>query len=212
MMVAQILNLMGSLSFGDQNVTETETSLFLQYLNLAHLELYGETATFNQDLYIQENLQKPENARLVDLSKTPCVMGVVYVPSLKIKLRKVSFQESIEHDPDGSHKGDLKRYCLQKNHLILLPYQSAPLSLVVWYIPDATLFMETTPEEEIPYPVSYHTLLADGALYYLFQDQSGFKNPQKMTEAKRRWVLGKQRLLSYLKGSNSIALSTFRNL
>ena len=42
MTVVQILTLMGSLSFGDKNITETETSLFLNYLNLAHLELYGE--------------------------------------------------------------------------------------------------------------------------------------------------------------------------
>ena len=213
MTVAQILTLMGSLSFGDKNITETETSLFLNYLNLAHLELYGETASFNQMLYEFEVLEKEEHEADVILAKTPYVMGMVYVPSLKKKLKQFPLQEAIEDNPDRSKRGVVKGYTLEKgNRLVVWPFDPKPLPLVVWYIPEASLFIERTPESEIPYPRSYHNILADGALYYVFQDQSGFKNPQKMEEAKRRWILGKQRLLSYLRGSNNISLSTFSNL
>ena len=212
MTVAQILTLMGSLSFGDKNITETETSLFLNYLNLAHLELYGETASFNQALYEFEEINKPADRGSVTLPLHPSIIGVVYVPDLKKTLEPISMQYAIRNDPDVGKRGEVARYSLQKNKMILWPFDPAPRDIVVWYIPEASLFVENTPESEIPYPRSYHNILADGALYYVFQDQSGFKNPQKMEEAKRRGILGKQRLLSYLRGSNNISLSTFSNL
>lgn len=212
MTVVQILTLMGSLSFGDKNITETETSLFLNYLNLAHLELYGETASFNQALYRSEEPEKLQDISYVILENPPYIMGQVYVPSLKKHLQQISMQEAIQEDPDFTKTGTLDKYVVHKQLIKLLPYDPSPIDLLVWYIPEASLFVKNTPEAEIPYPRSYHNILADGALYYVFQDQSGFKNPQKMEEAKRRWILGKQRLLSYLRGFNKTSLSTFSNL
>ena len=99
MTVVQILTLMGSLSFGDKNITETETSLFLNYLNLAHLELYGETASFNQALYRSEEPEKLQDISYVILENPPYIMGQVYVPSLKKHLQQISMQEAIQEDP-----------------------------------------------------------------------------------------------------------------
>ena len=212
MNVIQLLNLMGSLSLSEDNISASENAIFLQYLNLAHLELYAETATFNTDLYIQEHIDKPADISSFSLTYTPFVMGVVAVPSLKKRLKSVSLEEAFQEDPDLNHQGPISGYTLKKNKVILLPYQAEALSVVVWYIPHAKLFLETTPEADIPYPLSYQNILADGALYYVFQEEGGFKNPQKMMDAKQRWVLGKQRLLSYLKGAHSIPLSTFSNL
>ena len=212
MTVIELLKLMGSLSLGEQNIAASEQAIFLQYLNLAHLELYGETASWNTDLYIRENINKPENVSSFTLAHTPLVMGTVSVPSAKRHLKRISLEEAFQGDPDLTHEGPVRGYTVQKNKVLLLPYEAKALSLVVWYIPQASPLQETTPEQEIPYPATYHNLLADGALYYVFQEEGGFKNPQKMLDAKQRWVLGKQRLISYLKGANYGVLSTYRNL
>jgi len=212
MTVLELLKLMGSLSFGEQNVTETENALFLQYLNLAHYELYAETASFNEGLSVSETIQKQQDQGSVDLSRNPHVMSVVCLPSLLLTLPQVSLQDALQDDPTLKKPGNPRGYILQHKTLTLVPYQAAPLSVLVWYIPEVSPLLQTTPENEIPYPRVYHQLLAEGALYYLFQDQSGFKNPQKMMEANRRWNLGKQRLLGYLRGLNSIDLSTFSSV
>lgn len=212
MTVIELLKMMGSLSLGEQNIAASENAIFLQYLNLAHLELYGETASWNTDLYIQENINKPANISSFNLAHTPLVMGTVSVPSAKKHLKRISLEEAFQGDPDLTHEGPVTGYTVQKNKVLLLPFEAQALSLVVWYIPQASPLQETTPEAEIPYPVTYHNLLADGALYYVFQEEGGFKNPQKMMDAKQRWVLGKQRLISYLKGANHRVLSTYRDL
>ena len=184
MTVIELLKMMGSLSLGEQNIAASENAIFLQYLNLAHLELYGETANWNTDLYIQERINQPANVSSFNLAQTPFVMGTVSVPSTKKHLKRISLEEAFQGDPDLTHEGPLTGYALQKNQVLLLPYENKALSLVVWYIPQASPLQETTPEAEIPYPVTYHNLLADGALYYVFQEEGGFKNPQKMMDAK----------------------------
>ena len=212
MTVIELLKMMGSLSLGEQNIAASENAIFLQYLNLAHLELYGETANWNTDLYIQERINKPANVSSFNLAHNPFVMGTVSVPSAKKHLKRVSLEEAFQGDPDLTHEGPVTGYALQKNKVLLLPYENKALSLVVWYIPQASPLQETTPEADIPYPVTYHNLLADGALYYVFQEEGGFKNPQKMMDAKQRWVLGKQRLVSYLKGASRGIISTYRDV
>ena len=82
----------------------------------------------------------------------------------------------------------------------------------VWYTPQPSLLTENTDESEIPYPPAYHPVLVDGGLYYLFQQEGGFKNTTKENEALIRWQNGKTRLLSYLYTSSGEFLPTFSNV
>ena len=99
MTVAHLLTLMGHLSLGNDNINATERAIFLQYLNLAHFELYQSTASLNQQLYEFEVLEKEEDEADVTLAKTPYMMGMVYIRSLKKKLKHLSLQEAIEDKP-----------------------------------------------------------------------------------------------------------------
>jgi hypothetical protein len=84
--------------------------------------------------------------------------------------------------------------------------------VIVWYVPQPSPLTEATEEAEIPYPVAYHPVLADGALYYLFQEEGGFKDAQKDVQARVRWETGKSRLLSYLYYSSGQTFSTFSSI
>jgi hypothetical protein len=82
----------------------------------------------------------------------------------------------------------------------------------VWYIPQPPAFTEATEEKDIPYPIAYHPVLVDGALYYLFQEEGGFKSSRRENEAKARWETGKSKLLSYLHNSSGQTFSTFSSV
>ena len=139
-------------------------------------------------------------------------MGGVSVPSLRTTLKKISIQRALEMDPEFKQPGPLTSYVLKKNTILLVPYQSMPLDVVVWYIPEVVSLTEDTQESNIPYPLAYHPVLVDGALYYLFQEEGGFKNTQKAQAAEQRWEMGQSRLLSYLYNASGETLSTFMNV
>ena len=210
MRVSGILTLMGHLSVGNDNITPSERAIFLQYLNLAHLELYQETANFNQDLLIMENLVEGTNT--VRLSRMPYLISSVYVLTNKQKLTRLSLGEAIENDPDFSDRGTPSAYFVQKDTIQFVPTQTMAIPVVIWYVPQPSPLTEETDEGDIPYPVAYHPVLADGALYYLFQEEGGFKNTQKELEARERWKTGKSKLLSYLHNSSGQSFSTFSSI
>jgi hypothetical protein len=217
MKVSELLTLMGHLSVGNDNITPSERAIFLQYLNLAHLELYQETANFNQDLLIQENLTSEQDSNTIKLSRMPYLVSSVYILTSKQKLPRLSIGEAIDNEPDLNGKGTLARgtptaYFVQKDTIQFVPAQTASVPVIVWYVPQPSPLTEETEEGDIPYPVAYHPVLADGALYYLFQEEGGFKNTQKELEARKRWETGKSKLLSYLYSSSGQSFSTFSSI
>lgn len=211
MKVSELLTLMGHLSVGNDNITPTERAIFLQYLNLAHLELYQETANFNQDLLVQENLISQQGSNTVTLSKMPYLVSTVYVLTPgKQKLSRLSVADVGDYDVND--KGTPNAYFVQKDAIRFITAQTTAITVIVWYVPQPSVLTEATEEEDVPYPVAYHPVLADGALYYLFQEEGGFKNTQKEHEAKKRWETGKSRLLSYLHSSSGQTFSTFSSV
>lgn len=212
MKVAELLTLMGTLSVGNDNITPTERAIFLQYLNLAHLELYQGTANFNQDLLVKEVLTTQEGLNTVTLSKMPYLVSSVYDATHKQPLKRLAVAEA--SDPAYIPQGTPQGYCMQKAILSFIPVATVPaqtsaVSVVVWYIPQPSAFTEATEEKDIPYPLAYHPVLVDGGLYYLFQEEGGFKSSHKENEAKARWETGKSKLLSYLHSSGGQTFSTF---
>ena len=212
MQVLDILNLMGTLSLGNDNITAQERAIFLQYLNLAHFELYQETANFNQDLFISQNIPNVPGNNYVTLARQPFLINTVYLPSLKRELKRISVVDALKDDPDLSKTGSPYQYIGRGQNIEFFPKKTTAISVVVWYIPQPSLLAETTLEANIPYPIVYHPILADGALYYLFQEEGGFKNAQKANAAQDRWEIGKTRLLSYLYNSSGQTFSTFSNV
>jgi hypothetical protein len=212
MQVSGLLNLMGNLSLGNDNITQVEQGIFLQYLNLAHLELYQVTANFNQNLLIQETVDNQASLNYAQLSKTPYLVYSVYDLTHQRQLRRISFTDAIERDPAFVSTGNPCQYFVNQDMICFVPVQTAVTSIKVWYVPQPISLTEQTPEEEIPYPVAYHPVLVDGALYYLFQEEGGFRDSQKSNDAAKRWDAGKTRLLSYLYNSSGVTLSTFSSV
>ena len=212
MEVSGLLNLMGNLSLGNDNITQVERAIFLQYLNLANLELYQITANFNQDLLVQVTLANQVNSNQVQLPETPYLVNSVYDITHQRQLRRISLNDAITKDPAFIANGNPTQYFVKRDVLEFVPTQTAITSINVWYVPQPTTLTEQTPEQDIPYPLAYHPVLVDGALYYLFQEEGGFKNLQKAQAAQARWEVGQTRLLAYLYNSSGQLFSTFSSV
>jgi hypothetical protein len=69
----------------------------------------------------------------------------------------------------------------------------------ITYIAQPSLLTLASVSEDIMIPALYQYILADGAAYYVFQSETGFRDQQKMQTSLMRWELGKQKLFAYLK-------------
>ena len=212
MQVAGLLNLMGNLSLGNDNITQVERSIFLQYLNLAHLELYQVTANFNQDLLTDERLVSEHPYGSVTLSEKPYLVNSVYDASNQQNLSQMSLAAKLAQDPLFMHEGRPRHYFVKRARINFVPRPTTSAVYKVWYVPQPITLTEQTTEQDIPYPLAYHPVLVDGALYYLFQEEGGFKNLQKAQAAQARWEVGKTRLLAYLYNSSGQLFSTFSSV
>jgi len=212
MTVGQLLTLMGHLSLGDDNITPEERQIFLHYLNLAHFDLYQGTAPFNQNLFVFETLSNTLGENAVTLRFPPYAIQSVYDQTHKKKLTRSSLADILEKDPGFTATGHPHQYFLQGTVIHFYPPQTAVTSVRVVYTPQPVLFTEETEDQDIPYPIAYHPVLVDGALYYVFQEEGGFKNPQKAVEAQKRWEDGRSRLLSSLYNTSGETLTTFMNV
>ena len=212
MHVSELLSLMGHLSLGNDNITSHERAIFLQYLNLAHFELYQLTATWNQDLWASEILSNTLNTNTVTLAHSPYAVQSVYNQTHKSPLIRISLAALLEKDPALKATGHPHQYYLKGRAINFYPVQTAVLTVKVGYVPQPVAFTEHTPEQDIPYPLAYHPVLVDGALYYVFQEEGGFKDAQKALKAEQRWEQGQSRLLSYLYNTSGETLSTFMSV
>jgi len=212
MEVSTLLSLMGNLSLGNDNITAVERAIFLQYLNLANLELYQITANFNQDLLVQVTLANQANSNQVQLPEIPYLVNSVYDLTRQRQLRRISLSDAIAENPAFTANGNPTQYFVKRDILEFVPTQTAITSINVWYVPQPKTLTEQTLEQNIPCPLAYHPVLVDGALYYLFQEEGGFKSLQKAQAAQARWEVGQTRLLAYLYNSSGQLFSTFSSV
>ena len=206
MLVSEIIDLMGHLSIGRDNVSADEEKIFLKYINLAHFELYQRTAGLNADLLTKQTIASVDDT--LTLTTAPFLISSVIDTKNRIILKKVSIFEGVESQLYAYESIPGQYYC-QKNILHLVPSPKVPLSFDVWFVPQPAPLASSTFEADIPYPVAFQSSLADGGLYYLFQEEGGFKNSQKASEAQSRWLAAKSSLNAYLYNTGGNNLSTY---
>ncbi len=212
MNVSGMLKLMKTLGIGQVYSDPDTQAIFLEFLNLAHDELYRETANLNSDIFIDETHTSLPDQSFITLNQATFSISKVFPIGFKYELEGKSAIEFAEYRFENVYTSDPKIYYKKGNNINFYPFLSGvPYTFNAWSTPERTLLDINTPETAIPYPLSYQSVLVDGALYYLFQDESGFKNPKKEDQALRRWMKGKTDLTSYFKGSNKLKMSTFEN-
>lgn len=213
MNVSDMINIMKTLGIGQVYGDEETNQIFLTFLNLANDQLYSETANINSGILINEPaLTSVINQNSITLTQTPFSISRVFPVGKTNELNGKSVLDFADYQFANSDSNDPSIYTSIGKRLMFWPFvNDISYTMNVWYAPERTMLDLTTQESGIPYPVSYQRVLVDGALYYLFQDESGFKNPKKENAAMERWEKGRIDLKSYFYGSNKMSIRTFEN-
>ena len=188
-----------------------EEELFLTYLNQAHYELYNYTAALNEDLILNEELQTQVNNNEVNIANKFTCINSIYVDEFITPLKQLTLSKFIDYKKRNG-VGHPSVFNARGTTISIYPIvQDTQYDLDVWYVPQPTTLTSATLESDIPYPLSFHNILSDGALYYMFQSEGGFKNSEKSRDHMAKWEKGKALLYSYLFHNTGEVVSTHSN-
>lgn len=212
MNVPQMLELMGTLGVGEgANVIPND--VYIQYLNIANLELYTKTANFNDDILEEFLGQNTAGSNFFDLPIVPHLITNVLPTGQKnplVKRSRVRFDTYVYENPNSQIQPYI--YKRVKNRLTFYPYNlNIVYPMNVYYAPPPAWLTINTQEQDIPYPIAYHKVLVDGALHYLFAGEGGFRSTKNQDRADADYAKGTKSLIAYLQGSNAHHMGTFRN-
>jgi hypothetical protein len=174
-------------------------------LNLAHAELFRKTAAVSPVVKIlRENNLNVTNGQIDPLTQTPFLIRSVTMMDQKKPLAATSLEEIEKTDPLLTKTGQPWAWYYANSSVFVYPFttsdaQAGSGQAGVSYIAQPATLVLNTVSADVPYPALYHPVLVDGACYYLFQTEAGFKNDLKMKLALERWERGKSELLCYLR-------------
>ncbi len=212
MTVDKMISLMRILGIGEVYNDNDSKRIALDYLNLANDELYRETANINSRIFEKSTKTSVADESFITLDNEPFSVISVLSTVTKGFLKPYSVIDFDTYKTQRVYFGYPEIYSDLGAVISFYPLVAGtPYTFDVWSAKKRSLIEENTPESAIPYPSEYHGILVDGALYYMFQDESGFKNTAKENQALRRWLNGKINLTSYLYGSGRQYISTFEN-
>lgn len=209
MNVREVISLLGELSIGIDNVSDSEQAIFLKYVNLAYAEIMRKTFLTNPLIPVSRQVIHCTDGQLdmAQLASLPFIIKSVYTLDRNIELeaRTIDFLQKI--DPTVSQTGIPQYWSYNSNQISVYPlYTDVPdgegnpiPNIGVLYVAMPPLLTIDNPEQAILFPPLYHPILVDGASYYLFQSETGFKNMPKSQEAMARWEGGKNELYAYLR-------------
>ncbi len=212
MNVSDMIGIMRTLGIGQVYSDNESKTIFLSFLNLAHNQLYRETANLNDDILVKETLTNDPIQGYITLSQNPFSISRIRLVGTTCILDGLSVLDLDSYEARNVNSGNPSVYSNSKKIVNFYPFVNGnSYQFSTFYPPRITALDETTLEEDIPYPIEYHDVVVNGALYYLFQDESGFKNPKKEGEALSRWDEGRVDLKSYLFGKSRLSINTFEN-
>lgn len=208
MTVDEIVRNIALLGSGLDKPTLEDNAIFLKYINLAHLELSRKTLLCNPKLTRTNEVKNCVNGVVEPLDNDPFMVTNVYLVSQNVNLDPILVENVLSRDPGITEVGVPSYWYYFNNAINTFPRFTGTVG--VWYGNQPIVITKNTLESEIPYPYTYHSVLIDGACYYLFQGESGFKDAGKMNESMARWKLGMTQLLSHLNAfSGKNIASTF---
>lgn len=201
--VAEIIRLMANLSIGLDDPNDDDIIVFLQYINLCYFEILQETISQNP-LVVKLNEQLDcTDGVLATTSQPIFIPKDIYNLALNIPLNPTIEEKVLQKDPGLTKTGIPQEWYYANGVINVYPLTTSLVDdgggFGVRYIPQPSQLSYGTPSTSILIPPLYQQVLADGASYYLFQSETGFKDQTKMQAAMMRWEKGKQKLFAYMK-------------
>jgi hypothetical protein len=204
--IIEIVNLIATLGAGEENPSPSDREVFLKFLNLAYFEIYRKTFLNNPFARCYHEIVNCVDGTVEDLQNQPIAIRQVYNKQTNKNLEKLNSDEILKEDPGLTMVGNPIGWYYFDNSINLYPNLPGDIPVGIRYYKDPETLTIETLESSIPFPAIFHPILVDGACYYLYQDEGGFKDGVKMKASMDRWSDGQSRLGTYLlsiSGKNS---------
>lgn len=195
--VSELLTLMSTLSIGLDEPTDSDIPVFLRFLNLAYFEILQETLVQNPNVPLITELLDCVDGAVPVTAAIPFNFKCVWDHARNIPLTPTNLETIQKTDPAVSQAGTPENWYLSGGSVNVYPLFTGKIG--VRYIAEPEYLKHRTLSEDILIPKTYQLVLADGAAYYMFQSETGFKDATKMDMAMRKWVEGKRNVLLYFK-------------
>jgi hypothetical protein len=219
MNVSEILNLLATLSIGldDIDVTnpnDSDVVVFMRFINLAYFELLQATIS-ESPIVVNLNEQLDCTNGVLAATAAPIfIPKVIYNISTNYPLLGALEEDILKVDPGLKITGTPQKWYQANGVINVYPLTTSLVNagggFGIRYIPQPFPLLYNSPSSDILIPSLYQQILADGASYYVFQSETGFKDQNKMLSAQARWEDGKKKLFSYMKNiSGKKILSTY---
>jgi hypothetical protein len=212
--VSAILKLLATLSIGLDDLGESDTIVFMQFLNLAYFELLQ--ATINESPLVVKLHEELDctNGVVSSTSQEIFIPKVIYDIRTNRQLLGSSEEDVLKVDPALIKTGDPDRWYYANGVINTYPLSTTTVitggGVGIRYVPKPAPLTALSLSADILIPSLYHQVLVDGASYYVFQSETGFKDQTKMLSAQVKWEDGKKKLFSYMKNiSGKKHLSTY---
>jgi hypothetical protein len=208
MNVSDLIDLMANLSIGLDNPSDSDISIFLKYLNLAYYELLQDSHAQNPDVpIIREELTCTDGV-LDSTQYKPFIIKKVWDAVSNTPLIPTNEKKISDKDPGLKTIGQPQEWYYASGQVNIYPLYTGQIGISYLKIPDSLKI--TTSSDQILIPKIFQQILADGAAYYVFQQETGFKDAMKQAESKIRWKDGKIKLFNYFKNlGGQYAYSTY---
>lgn len=217
--VSEILKLLATLSIGLDDIdvtsaTDSDVVVFMRYINLCYFELLQATIAQSPFVVKLHEQLDCEDGVLSPTSKSLFIPKCVYNIASNVPLTGTLEEDVLKQDPGLTKTGTPQAWYQANGVINVYPLTTSTVAdgggFGVRYISQPTALVYNSPSADILIPPLYHQVLVDGASYYLFQSEAGFKDQAKMQAAMARWETGKQKLFAYMKNnSGKKFLSTY---
>lgn len=217
--VSEILKLLATLSIGLDDIDVTNPNdgdvvVFMRYINLCYFELLQATISESPTVVKLNEQLDCTNGVLASTAQTVFIPKVIYNISSNVPLTGTLEEDVLKNDPGLTKTGIPQEWYYANGVLNVYPLATSLVSqgggFGVRYIPQPSSLTSSSLSSDILIPNLYQQVLADGASYYIFQSEAGFKDQMKMQSAMARWEDGKKKLFAYMKNiSGKKYLSTY---
>lgn len=193
----EIITLIAGLSIGLDEPTASDSIIFLRYLNLAYFEILRPTLLRNPIYPKQREILQCTDGILESTSSSIYSIRSIYLPDLNTQLKATNIDAILKIDPSLTQTATTPQFYYYDSGVINVhPLFTGNIGIVYLGSPEPLDINSVS--TDIYIPELYHSVLVDGASYYLFQSETGFKNELKMQMALQRWNDGKTQLMAYL--------------
>jgi hypothetical protein len=217
--VSEILKLLATLSIGlddidVSNPNDGDVVVFMRYINLCYFEILQATLSESPlAIKLHEELDCGEGI-LESTSQPIFIPKTIYNIASNAPLTGTLEENVLKKDPGLTKTGTPQEWYYANGVINVYPLTTSLVNegggFGIRYIPQPAPLTYSSLSSDILIPSLYQQLLADGASYYIFQSEAGFKDQMKMQSAMTRWEDGKKKLFSYMKNiSGKKILSTY---